>query len=83
MTDDKTLMENMLYAIKGTCDLYMHGAIESPTGSVHGAFSHALDQSLRMQNEIFGKMAEKGWYQTKPAQQAQIQQTAQTYSGAV
>jgi len=78
--DDKTLMENVLYAIKTTCDLYLHGAIEASSGNVHGAFSNALDKSLRMQNEIYGKMSEKGWYQTKQAQPAQLQQTAQKFT---
>lgn len=74
--DDKTLMETMLYAVKGTCDLYLHGAIESSTGNVHGAFSNALDEALCMQNQIYNKMSEKGWYQTKQAEQTKIDQTA-------
>lgn len=78
--DDKKLMETMLYAVKGTCDLYLHGAIESCTGNVHGAFSNALDEALKMQNQIYAKMSEKGWYQTKQAQQTQIDQTASKFS---
>ena len=30
---DKELMENILLLEKGVCDLYVHGAIESSTGS--------------------------------------------------
>ncbi|MBE6677430.1 MAG: spore coat protein [Ruminococcaceae bacterium] len=77
--DDKKLMETMLYAVKSTCDLYLHGAIESPTGNVHGAFSNALDEALEMQNQIYSKMSEKGWYTTTPAPQAQIDQTANKF----
>ena len=29
--DDKALMEDMLMTVKGVCDLYMHGTIESGT----------------------------------------------------
>ncbi|MBQ3082297.1 MAG: spore coat protein [Clostridia bacterium] len=79
--DDKTIMENMLYAVKSTCDLYLHGAVESTTGNVHGAFSNALDEALQMQNQIYNKMSQKGWYQTKQATSQQIQQTAGKFAG--
>lgn len=77
--DDKKLMEAMLYSVKSTCDLYLHGAIESCTGNVHGAFNNALDEALQMQNAIYNKMSEKGWYQNTPAPQAQIDQTANKF----
>lgn len=78
--DDKTLMENLLYAVKSTCDLYFHGTIESYSGDVHGTFSTALDKTLQMQNDIYNKMSEKGWFQNKSVPQGQIQQTAQKFS---
>jgi len=79
--DDKTIMENMLYAVKSTCDLYLHGAIESSSGNVHGAFTCALDKALKMQTDIYNIMSEKGWYQTNQAPKPQIQQTAQKFAG--
>ena len=33
--EDRELMEKELLVIKGVCDLYMHGAIESTTTEVH------------------------------------------------
>ena len=60
--DDKCLMENMLLTTKGVCDLYMHGTIESATANVHCAFDKALKDSLTMQDDIYKKMAAKGWY---------------------
>ena len=59
--DDKNLMENILLLEKGVCDLYMHGAIESSTANIHQAFSTALNESLTMQDTIYGKMAANGW----------------------
>ncbi len=79
--DDKTIMENMLYAVKSTCDLYLHGAVESSTGNVHGAFACALEEALAVQNSIYNKMSEKGWYQTKQATNQQLQQTASKFAG--
>ena len=70
--NDKNLMENLLLWQKGVCDLYMHGAIESSTANVHGAFRSAMDDALTMQNEIYDKMTAKGWYKTETVEQTKI-----------
>lgn len=70
--DDKNLMQDLLLLEKGACDLYMHGAIESSTQNVHLAFNSAFVDALSMQNEIYSKMENKGWYQTKPVDQQKI-----------
>ena len=49
---DREIMENELSLIKGVCDLYMHGAIESSTTEVHNAFKNALNESLDIQAKI-------------------------------
>ncbi|HIT41612.1 MAG TPA: spore coat protein, partial [Candidatus Caccovicinus merdipullorum] len=46
--DDRCIMENLLLTTKGACDLYLHGAIESPTANVHQAFDTALNNSISM-----------------------------------
>lgn len=69
--EDRTIMESILSTTKSACDLMMHGAVESSTQNVHGAFVQAFNDTLCMQNEIYAKMAQKGWY---PAQQAEQQQ---------
>lgn len=79
--DDKNLMENILLLEKGVCDLFMHGAIESPTANVHQAFSSALNESLCMQDSIYDKMAAKGWYPTEQAEQTKIDNVKQKFSG--
>ena len=81
--DDKTLMENLLISEKGVSDLYLHGTIESSTEKVRNAFDCALNKSLQMQNEIYKKMSEKGWYSQQQAQQQQIAQTQQKFSQAM
>ncbi len=78
--DDRNLMENELLVIKGVCDLYMHGAIESTTAEVHEAFKSALNTGLDIQNKIYNLMAEKGWYQTETADQNQINALKQKFS---
>lgn len=79
--DDKNVMENILLLEKGVCDLFMHGAIESPTGNVHQTFSTALNEALCMQDTTYGKMAAKGWYPTEQAEQNKINSVRQKFSG--
>lgn len=78
--DDKNLMENILLLEKGVCDLYMHGAIESSTANVHQAFKTALNDSLCMQDTVYGKMSAKGWYATEAAEQTKISSVKQKFS---
>ncbi len=78
--EDKELMEKELLVIKGVCDLYLHGTIESTTAEVHKAFKCALNESLDIQNKLYNLMAEKGWYQTDTAEQQKIDQLKQKYA---
>ena len=80
--DDRNLMQNLLLLEKGCCDLYLHGAVESATGNVLGAFNSALDDSLSMQGEIFSKMSEKGWYNIPDVEQTKIDQLKQKFAAA-
>ena len=78
--EDRDLMESELLTIKGACDLYLHGSLESTTAEVHQAFEDALNTSLNIQNKIYNLMAEKGWYKTEVATQAKINTTKEQYA---
>lgn len=78
--EDKDLMENELLVIKGVCDLYLHGTIESSTAEVHMAFKDALNESLDIQNKIYNLMKEKGWYKTDTAEQTKIDSAKQKFA---
>ena len=80
--DDKTLMESLLMTLKGVCDLYLHGSIESNTDQVRNTFDHALNDSLDMQSEIYKIMSQKGWYPTTEAPITQINQVKQKFAQA-
>lgn len=81
MKNDRTIMEDLLQTEKGVCDLYMHGAIESSTANVHGAFDTALSQSICMQQSIYGHMAQNGWYPAEQAPQQQLDNVKQKFVG--
>lgn len=78
--DDRTIMDNILSTTKGACDLMMHGAIESSTPNIHSAFTQAFNDTLCMQNEIYQKMSQKGWYTTQQAEQQKIDTLKQKFS---
>lgn len=78
--EDKDLMEKELLIIKGVCDLYLHGTIESSTAEVHTAFKEALNESLDIQNKIYNLMSEKGWYKTTTEEQVKIDTVKQKFS---
>lgn len=78
--EDRTIMDTILSNVKGACDLMMHGAIESSTPNVHAAFDTALKDCICMQNEIYSKMSEKGWYPSQTAEQTKIEQAKQKFS---
>ena len=77
--DDKTIATNLLNLEKGVCDLFMHGAIESSTDNVHGAFSSALNESLGMQSQIYSAMESRGWYCSENAEQTKVDQLRQKF----
>ncbi len=77
--DDKDLMEKELLNLKGVCDLYLHGTIESATAEVHTAFKDALNKSLDIQNKIYCLMAEKGWYPMETADQQKVTAAKQKF----
>ena len=78
--EDKDLMEKELLIIKGVCDLYLHGTIESTTAEVHMACQDGLNVSLNIQNKLYNLMAEKGWYQTQTVEQTKIDTVKNKFS---
>ena len=77
--EDKELMENHLSLVKGICDLYLHGMIESSTKEVHEQFQNALNEELNIQNKLYNLMKEKGWYQTDEADISKVTMAKQKF----
>ena len=77
---DRDMMENLLINTKSACDMYLHGVEESSTPQVRQAFQCALTESLEMQNTIYTKMADKGWYPTETAEQKQINKVVKQFA---
>ncbi len=60
--NDKIIMENMLLLLKSTVEVYVHGSLESSNKPVHNALKSNLDEIIKMQDELYQKMTECGWY---------------------
>ena len=80
--DDKCIMENIPLTPPPARPLFLHGTIESSTANVHQAFNTALNDSLCMQDELYKKMAQKGWYPTEQAEEQKIQKVKQKFSNS-
>ncbi len=80
--NDKEIMEGLLVSVKGTCDLLMHGSIESATPNVHDTFHSALNNALCMQSDIYAQMAKRGWYPPDAAPQQKLEAVKQKYGAA-
>lgn len=80
--EDKDLMENHLCLVKGICDLYLHGMIESTTKEVHTQFQNALNEELNIQNKLYNLMKEKGWYQTNEADLNEISTAKEKFANS-
>ena len=82
MSDDRNIMENMLLLEKGVCDLFMHGAIESSTAKVRNTFEDSLHTALSMQDQIYTRMEQRGWYSADQAESNKINSVKMKYSSA-
>lgn len=72
---DKILMENMLLLLKSTVEVYVHGSLESSTKQVHNTLKNNLDETIKMQDDLYNKMTEYGWYQVSNIDTKTIKQT--------
>lgn len=75
MINDKLIMEQMLLILKSTTEVYVHGTLESFNEPVHEALKKGLDETLKLQDEVYNKMTECGWYQINNIDAKEIKKT--------
>lgn len=73
--NDRLLLENMLLLLKSTVEVYVHGSLESSNKPVHNALKHNLDEIIKMQDDLYNKMTEYGWYVVQNIETKQIKQS--------
>lgn len=77
--NDRDLFEGILLNLKGAADLYLHGTIESGTENVHSEFNNLLNETLKLQNEVYNKMVGKGWYPIEQVEKEKITKVKQKF----
>lgn len=80
--NDKELFEDLLTTLKGSCDLYMHGSIESANTNVNNTFNETLFETLKMQNDVYNLMKNNGWYNIQNVDQNKLETTKAKVSQA-
>lgn len=75
MNNDKLLMENMLLLLKSTTEVYVHGTLESFNEPTHKTLKNNLDETLKLQDEVYNKMTECGWYTISNVEAKEIAKT--------
>lgn len=73
--NDQLLMENVLLLLKSNTEVYVHGTLESTNKKVHDALHFGLEETLKLQHNLYQKMTEFGWYQIKNIEVKMIKDT--------
>ena len=63
--NDKLLYETMLLILKSNMEVYTHGTLEASNPSVRESICYGLTTTLKLQEELYNKMTECGWYKVK------------------
>ncbi len=73
--DDKLIYENILLILKSNMEVYTHGTLESSNPNVRSSIYYGLTETLKMQDELYNKMSEQGWYQVANIDSSKINKT--------
>ena len=81
--DDKLLMEGLLWDMKVLSDLSFHGSIEASTSGIKQEFKSALKNVLSMQEDIYNKMSDAGYYPAEQVEQSKIAETKSKFDETI
>jgi spore coat protein CotF len=73
--NNKLLYETMLLILKSNMEVYTHGTLESSNKEVRKTIQKGLETTLKLQNELYSKMEEYGWYQVPNIEAKDINKT--------
>lgn len=73
--NDQLIMENVLLLLKSNMEVYVHGTLEASNKAVHDVLHYGLEETLKLQHNLYQKMTECGWYQINNVSVKTIQDT--------
>lgn len=71
---EKFYYENLLNMSKSLTNLLCNATVEAATDDVRSTYNTLLFNALEMQNKVYSKMEEKGWYKNTPAPSAKVKE---------
>lgn len=77
---EKELMTDLLSSEKFLTGVYNTYCCEAATSTVKSALMSLLQDVHRMQEEIFGEMSKRGWYQLEKAEEQKLNSEKQKFS---
>ncbi len=70
--NDKLLMEQILYSSKVINDLLMHGVIEASNDKIMVLYNKAINNTLKLHNDIYKAMEKASFYVTNNVKEDEI-----------
>lgn len=70
--NNKCIYENVLTLTKSISMLYMNGTVESSTKEVRDFMEKGLKDVLKMQDDIYQRMSDDGYYSVSKVTQSNI-----------
>ena len=73
--DNETLMNNYLFILKGTTEVYVHGTLESSNEDIRQLLKESLNQILSLQANTYDEMTKYGWYPVNNVEASVVNQS--------
>ncbi len=80
---DQEQMRDLLYSEKYLTSTYNTVVTECATPEVLSCMTNLLDETHKMQQQVFREMNSRGWYPVAPAEQKKITETKQKFASSV
>ena len=78
--DDRCMMNDLLETAKHIAGEYGSYVVEGSNEPFRQVLSTNMDETICDQFQIWQQMQQRGWYQTKPAQQQDVQTAKQKFT---
>lgn len=78
--DDRCMMTDLLDTAKHITEVYGAYVCEGSSDTLRQVLQNNMDATANDQFQIFQQMQQRGWYQTKVAQQQDVQQAKQKFA---
>lgn len=79
MMTEQEMMTDLLFGEKFMTSVYNTFCCEAATPAVKSCLMSLLQETHRMQQELFSDMSARGWYKTEPAEDNKLMQEKQKF----